>query len=205
MRFTEANIVLLGGFNPHIIEPGWLRREHVVEDTQDAIQAAMVVGGDDSGRMHFSLGGYQWQVSGERLLVAVKNGAISYLSPVTACQRLLEKLPHTPIRALGYNFTFRCEREKWPHPAPSVPGIERFADELGTLESSSTTLLLKRKDEVRIRLTLNVGQDSVSLSANVHRNVEGLRMAITHMISYQVDCEWIKRVVAGMSKQEIET
>ena len=118
LSFRFAQTVAVGPFNPFIVTPEWSAK-HVLdaaggEDVEWPFEPAI------SPYSRFTLGNFDWDVSFEQL--AVGSG-----QPVgdADCGRLvakvLELLPHTPVRAVGNNFIFDCPPETWgARPLPSL-------------------------------------------------------------------------------------
>lgn len=193
MKLETANIVLLGGFNPHIIEPHWLNKVGVCSDENDRYETEVLVGtGPQLTR--FLAGGLWWEVSFEKLVVAVKAGITSAGSPVASCRRLLQTLPHTPIRAMGTNFNFKFDKDAWDGPTPSIDEIEGLVASDGEIQSRTTVIRSLREDGARVLFQLAVGVDSVSFDANFHRSVEGISMAQERLNDFDGDREFVKNV-----------
>lgn len=201
MKLTDSNIVLIGGFNPHIIEPGWLMREEVVEETRDEFQVEVQLPGVGglARSIRFELDRIQWEVGLDRIKLASRNGC----SPAPWIERLLERLPHTPIRAVGNNFRFVCPRNEWSQPVPALPSKSDLGDALGEPVSSTLVSRTKNPDGTHINITLTIAPQEVIVDANVHRAVANHKAALAAIGSFDQDRDRIRRIVATMSHQEM--
>lgn len=201
MKLVDANIVFIGGFNPNIIQPMWLSKHDVVEEKQEPFKVEIQVDMDSkSKRMRFDLDGFNWQVSEDRIQIASDKA----ISPVPMCIRLFELLPHTPIRAVGMNFRFLCDRKSWTQPIPAVPSSESIVELLGDSVSSSLMSHTKRKDGTLINLTMSFTEAEAEIGVNIHRGVSDFDMARQAMGEFDTDLDSAKKICIAVSDQEIE-
>ena len=202
MIINDLNIVLVGGFNPHIIEPAWLMKEGVVDEKREKFsldwQFETMTGA--GFRSRFVLDGLQWEVGLERLKLASKGDP----SPAPWIERLLEKLPHTPVRAVGHNFQFQCPRSEWSGFVPSLPEEESLPDILGKAAFNRFITRSNLPDGTQITLTLTFSEKIVVIGANFHRGVKGIEMALEHIRNLEDDRNNMTEVVETISKQCIK-
>lgn len=207
MRLIDSNIVLLGGFNPNIIEPGWLSRYNVVEEKLDdefTTEIQLISGSPHL--MKFTLDGFRWEVTSDRILI----GSQKTKSPADWFGRLLDLLSHTPIRAVGINFKAECDRTDWPHDAPKLPKQNEATSLIGDIIASTTVTKGRRSDGTQVNLTLNATNANVFLDANFHRaipvqeDVSPVELAKKAMSEFESDCELFHSIISIMIGREVD-
>jgi len=131
LTFVLSETVSVGAFNPRIITPSWLVKNEVVREPEwleDIIDSMPI---DENG---FPLGGFQWDVDYERLVVSANKRDRDCGTPTA---RVIDLLPHTPITAVGHNFHYTCPVSDWP--AVAVPKLgTRAGRELAATETRWT-------------------------------------------------------------------
>ena len=102
-------------FNPQIISPPWLLKEQVIAEPKPVeVQFAQV------GRafaFRFKIGDLAWQVDFMQLVVSSENVSSDTAAVVA---KVVEKLPHTPLTAIGNNFHYRCNLSQWQGRLPRL-------------------------------------------------------------------------------------
>lgn len=205
MQLIDSNIVLLGGFNPNIIEPAWLSRHDVVEEKSDEFTTEIQFGPGAPQMMRFNLDGLRWEVALDRVLV----GSGKARSPAKWLIRLLELLPHTPIRAVGTNFKLRSERSDWPIDIPALPNQRAAGSLLGEAVTSTAVTRGRLGGGTQVNLTLNATESELVLDANFHRGVASgdaisvMDMAKQAMSEFDGDWERLKKIVSQMTGKEV--
>ncbi|MCC5786068.1 MAG: hypothetical protein JJU33_05145 [Phycisphaerales bacterium] len=205
MRLTDSNIVLLGGFNPHIIEPSWLSRHDVVEEKSDEFMTEIQFGPSAPQMLRFNLDGLRWEVTLDRVLV----GSSETRSPAEWLIRLLDLLPHTPLRAVGINFKLRSERTEWPIDLPTLPNQEAIQSLIGEVVTSTAVTRGRLENGTQMSLMLNATQAEVVLDANFHRGVfnsgemSAMEMAKQAMTEFDGDWSRLRDIVSKMTGKEV--
>lgn len=205
MHLTDSNIVLLGGFNPNIIEPLWLSRHDVVKQKGEEFTTEIQFGPAAPQVMRFDLDGLRWEVSLDRVLI----GSGEPRSPAEWFIRLMELLPHTPIRAVGINFRLRSERSEWQSSVPMLPNQEAAAELIGDIAASTAVTRGRLEDGTQINLTLNATKDEVVLDANFHRGVKPTKevaaMDLAKQAMSEFDADWgrVRSIVSAMTGAEV--
>ena len=206
VQLIDSNIVLVGGFNPHIIEPMWLSRNDVVAEKSDEFETEIQFGPGAPHLMRFTLDGLRWEVALDRLLV----GSDEARSPAEWLSRLLDMLPHTPLRAVGINFKLRCDRVDWPIELPSLPNQTAADPLIGEIVTSSAVTHGRLEDETQLKLVLTASGSEVVLHGNFHRGVENtehdsvLDMAKRAMSEFDDDWARLRDIVAKMTGKEVD-
>lgn len=205
VQLTDSNIVLLGGFNPNIIEPSWLSRHDVVKEKSDEVMTEIQFGPGAPQMMRFKLDGLRWEVAFDRVLV----GSGEARTPAKWLVRMLDLLPHTPIRAVGINFKLRSDRATWPIGIPSLPNQEAAGTLIGEVVTSAAVTRGRLENETQVNLTLNATQAEVVLDANFHRGVANseamtaMDMAKQAMSEFDGDWGRLQEIVSQMTGMEV--
>ncbi len=199
MELVNANTVLLGGFNPHIIQPSWLVEQEVAADNTEETGVSVQINiGGGAQPIRFNLGGFEWEVGLTRLKISSDEGC----DPSHIIKKLLELLPHTPIRAVGHNFQFRDAERKWEQPLASLPNEHLFHDKLGEQVSSAIVSTTKRNGDVDLKIVITVSSHEALIDANYHRGVDGHSGALNAIDSFGADLEHITDIAEGMCGRE---
>jgi hypothetical protein len=159
-----ASCVAVGRFNPAILTPPWLIEQEILTNSEAEIGQPL-----GSSILQFRAAGFMWQASLNKLEVHAESPDSD---PGEFVAQVLEKLPHTPIRAVGNNFAIAV-------PPQAGKGLFSLiacslADRLTTPEHEvllvSTTLALSHEKEA-IKITLEAEQGEVAaVSFNFHRD-----------------------------------
>lgn len=208
MQLVSSEIVMIGAFNPRIIEPEWLRRVGVVtgDSTECEISTQVRFPTLLTGQPHpliFSLGGFEWMVGYERLIVRSQSDQ----SPGSALLSLLEALPHTPIDAVGNNFHFECAGASW-HGFDIDLATQRIQSAIdGATKLTSLTLVRQLASDCQLKLDFEkhvVDEDfKVLLRSNFHRQVAGINEAKIAVDSFETDLSFIRHVVGALAAGEL--
>jgi hypothetical protein len=105
----KISLVVVGQFNQAILVPSWLAKHGIIEPTGAQTQVQIDPGGEV--QMRHRSGPLEWRVERGRLTVEVRailgeDVTAELASLVGFATAILEKLPHTPVIAVGYNFYF---------------------------------------------------------------------------------------------------
>lgn len=114
-KLKEVNVIILGSWNIAIINPFWLKKEFPKIITEKAPIKANIILGQQAIR---------FDIKGALInaIIAIDNNAMMIGSELINEKNLLsiakltlgifEKLPHTPIRAVGHNFTYEINNNE---------------------------------------------------------------------------------------------
>ena len=159
LAFQSANLVLAGNFNPYILSPEWLTNQNIW--TPKELRVA--VGAVSQDGIQLNGDGITWIISSSRLSISS--------SETDQCQRLskslLEKLPHTPIGAVGITFTFHNSHRT------NDPICDVISGRLAGHEES--TVLFKwgavlHQDNAQSTSEVVEGSNGVTSTVHFHRN-----------------------------------
>ena len=162
IELPNQNVTVLGAFNPEILGPAWVQRH--IENIAPTIEMLVPTAG---GTVMYRAGELTWVTTRERLVVCGPPRATGQF-----VAGVLEKLPHTPLVAIGVNSQLAGEL------SPSHCGpwrLERSDSETqslldGTLVDLSFSQAVRRKDGVRLtlKLTWPTSELDVLLDFNYH-------------------------------------
>lgn len=189
-----AQTVAVGPFNPHIITPEWLVKWNVVPDQEAEFRLGVLADG-----AAFRFGKVEWQVDDRRLMVSTPTFTDDCGALVA---KVLDLLPHTPVRAVGHNFHFLCKsRQEWGNsPLPALG--EKDLGEVPQLEQSRWTGIF-RHDGVRVELTVVDAEDGVVVLLNHHRVTNNIDDAKAAAQQFRQDCEVSLGLLRDLLNQEI--
>lgn len=164
IEVDHTSIVMVGMWNPGIINPQWLQQHEIVK----RVPTGTALGFQPLGRtIRFELEGMAWEVSDSRLAIRCES---IRKSCGTYAAKVLELLSHTPMEAIGTNFVFtvkglpsvhvpRGGNISLPGQARSVPFSQVSWQGVADLD----------KDTV-LNLTVTKAPGGVVLALNFHRN-----------------------------------
>ncbi len=171
LKLFEIDTIVIGRFNPHIISPPWLIKEKVIAEG-GTVGAELALAGRAMA-FRFNTGDFTWQVDYNRLIVTTEK--IGDTAAIAA--KVIEKLPHTPLTAIGSNFRYRCSLSQWDGRLPKLDGIG--FDELkeyGDVQSVGWKASVSQPDGVTVNAEVNLEPgESLSpvliVNVNYHRQV----------------------------------
>ncbi|MBN2476069.1 MAG: hypothetical protein JXB62_15770 [Pirellulales bacterium] len=200
IALQSFDVVVVGRFNPYIVTPQWLHKEGMCQSES----AEVAIGWSPSGPsvFSFSLDDFRWQVSDSRLMVSANTAG---LDPAERVARVVEKLPHTPVSALGHNFHYRSEIGKWEGGLPKIgeldgQGIEQF----GKLRQLSWSCALELHDLV-FNMTLERREGSIEINTNLHREVSEIEQVMEMAEGFGGDLALSHRLIQSITKERVAT
>lgn len=194
LSLETAQTLALGSFNSHIITPEWLVKHKVCDDAEVEFRFIPLVQG-----LAFSLKDVRWQIDSRLLLVESCRENCGDLMA-----KVIDLLPHTPIRAVGNNFHYAASREDWNNSPLPMLGDARY----GNLEESvrvEQTLwaCVIRKDEVRVEVTVAEDEPGMAVLFNFHRETNNSEGAIKAARQFADDQRWSEDMIRRLSGQEV--
>lgn len=172
VSLESAQTLAIGAFNPHIITPQWLIKQGVCAAADFQIRFFPPRQG-----LAFSLNETQWQIDFDSLSVDSRRHNCGEL-----LGRVIELLPHTPIRAVGNNFHYAASRESWDTCPLPVPGLDKGLDQFGMVDERRWSTVI-RNESVRIEVTVAESESAMAAQFNFHRetaSAEQARQAAHH-------------------------
>ena len=172
-ELDHTSIVVLGVWNQAIISPAWLHKQGIVTKLPSGVEATYDLPTKTIG---FSIPeDVQWQIRSDRIVVkrsSLRNCG-TYVSGV------LDKLTHTPIRAVGTNFV-------WKLPAADclqLPGGSQLTVPVTANGLTFSQVQWQGQTDLDSETVLNVvanrEQGGCVVSLNLHRNCDSAAKART--------------------------
>lgn len=165
-------MIIVGAWNPAIVQPTWLSQRKVVE----ASEAQNVSANPFTKGFYFEIDGVAWHVDEQRLQI----WSPGKLDTGIYAARVLNLLSHTPVQAMGTNFYFQTIAQDWP--ADKAPRIGNWDLEDAPPEQQfeqfvwSGTKKMGADTTCKITVTRGTGE-AVALHLNLHRDVDATRAA----------------------------
>jgi hypothetical protein len=158
MKIQNANtsIVLAGSWNQQILTPKWLKNNKITDQEKIQIEVAI---NNPSLPIRYKLENVYLNISQQKVIIyPIEETEDSYDSAECIAIQLLEKLIHTPIIGIGYNFQFTEEK-------PDKKIVDRFifTDEeiVNNLRGTVKERVIKRKLSINDKLlNLTMSLDS---------------------------------------------
>ena len=117
----NSNLVIIGAWNPAIITPVWLRQQFPDLFPGGQYQAEFITGPAVSVR--FTINDVLIDASNGRLVMSSRIDDLARLESLPRLAiAIAERLPHTPVAAVGFNFAFEATER-------AALAVDRFLDE----------------------------------------------------------------------------
>lgn len=162
LQLESSNVFIRGNFNPYIFSPEWLTSQGVWEEQEVHLALGATLG--DGIQFRSVNSDIEWSVSSSSLIIATLGDA------GTLAASVMEKLPHTPVQAVGCNFVFALA--SWDSDLVPKLGASSLLD----LPSKYHAELVKwtgvfHLDEQRVDMAVACGNEGITVSFNHHRSV----------------------------------
>jgi hypothetical protein len=185
-----ASCVAVGRFNPAILTPDWLIAQGILPDGE--VEIGQPLG---SAILQFRAAGFMWYASLNKLQVH-SEGIDS--DPGVFVSQVLEKLPHTPVRAVGNNFAIALPpgagKSLFPLIACSL--VDRLTTPQHEVLLVSTTLTLSHENEALIKVSLEAEQgEVVAASFNFHRDCASATAGVEAARKWTTDRDEARRLL----------
>ncbi len=182
LQLETANIVVVGNFNPYLISPEWLSSRKIW--SSDDIHLAL--GALRKDGVQFRGGGVEWFVSSDRLIIDSKSVNCGVLAAL-----VLDELPHTPLSAVGMNYTFSADE-------PLVSSISEAITQ--TIAGSKIVRwgAVLHDSESRTEVTCVTGSEGITFSVNQHRMARTATEAIEAAKKFDSDRDRSQELVKNI-------
>jgi len=169
----SSNLVIIGAWNPAIITPIWLRQQFPELFPGDQFQAEFITG--PAVAVRFTINNVQIDPSNGRLVLSCGiDDQPTFESLPRLATAISDRLPHTPVAAVGLNFVFEA--------AQGAPlAVDRFLNEGGQDEFYANLGLTSRigrqvthsfaLPQSTLNLTYEYKPERTTLMFNFHNNV----------------------------------
>jgi len=175
------NIVLVGGWNRKVFRPQWVTQELL---GTNAVEYAIAVD-DPSLPMKISSRHMRLDVSSERLQIGSVDPSDENFAEIQGiADRVLELLPHTPVKAAGVNCRW-IER----HPRENLLGVFQLRDndllaDAGAIVGTTGISRALRLRDWQVNLSMRLERErneQVVIDFNFHRATESSAVAREHL------------------------
>lgn len=166
MRLVGRNVVVRGEFNRAIVTPKWLVGQEILEDGE--VQAVLT-DHPNAARL-FTFGEFKWHVGPDRLMARGLDPEANDPGPIIA--RILDKLPHTPVTAIGHNFLFEVASDPSISPLLGARSGQEVARSLELdLTRSEATFVMRSDENSSVTVKATVEKSDSKLDLNFHFQV----------------------------------
>jgi hypothetical protein len=188
------DVVVLGRFNPHIINPEWLKKQEICEGADVKVLFGFNMD-DQRGEFRFSIGKFKWQVTDARLSIGTTDG-----NPSELAAAVIDKLPHTPLSAIGHNFSYRMDADAEKRlRVPQLGELDRtgLAENRGTVRQTSWSCIMELANAL---LNMKVVQrdNSLEVTTNLHRDVSDPAKIKELAHDFEKDVQLSNRMVSSI-------
>lgn len=109
----KSNLIVIGAWNPAILQHSWLRNEFPALITEDNINIQLVAGAGSVSSYRMEFEKFFLDPNGGRLVFSPKKFELETLKLIAdLAQGIREKLQFTPIAAAGCNFSYKLEQNE---------------------------------------------------------------------------------------------
>jgi hypothetical protein len=167
-QFEKASCVVVGTFNMYILHPQWLLKNNILENPADT-----------GFEINLARPGFRFRFESLTISVSPDRLAIETQDPAADCGKtiaaILEKLPHTPLFALGNNAQYRAdtaEAAELSQPIRDWPRIESPMPASAVVQRTFH-VGIKRAERENVNLQIAIKENSLELISNVHVDLTG--------------------------------
>jgi hypothetical protein len=197
MDLKTSDIVVIGAFNPAIISPEWLIDQGITTAPAEPTSIDLELGLRND--IVFTLDECRWRVSPDRLVLE----PLSAANPVAKIKSVVEKLPHTPVRAVGLNFHFHCPAAAWKGGQPRLGSLA--ADSLtlgGKVQHRAWTTGVAFEDGSHLNLTVRTTDAQTLADFNFHRLATKTDKVLAALDKFDHDMIKARGIVAQLNSGE---
>ncbi|MEX1027255.1 MAG: hypothetical protein WD049_04510 [Candidatus Paceibacterota bacterium] len=197
LKLNERTCVARGTFNIYIFQPDWfVKIMELDEDTEGQILADFSQPGL---RVRFQDGELIWTIRPDSIILTSSSSKRSVGDLVS---KVLHKLPHTPMRAVGNNFTFSNKLEDLGPQDDAAPTFWLEPSRVPGLLHSDIGGAIKRGDAV-YNLAISRTETDLRLVANVHRETKTCEAAEEAANKFNDDFDAIVEMASSLFSLEV--
>ena len=185
--FDRTSIVVIGAWNPAIIQPEWLFRSKVVEIPPPEISVEV---NPRTRQYRYMLGDFRWTIDDSRLeILSQKMQDCGVFAA-----RVLALLPHTPVEAVGTNFVFKYPFQQWPDGLTVRIGQFNLNEQPDSVKFEQFTWSgVRSLERARLQISITQKKDSdVIVACNMHRNADSADAASAFAGSWSQDHDIVR-------------
>lgn len=189
-ELDHTSVVVLGAWNPAIICPQWLQEQGIVKKIPEELKFAF----QPLGRaVRFDLAGMTWEASDSRLTIVSR----VLRNCGTYAAKVLDRLPHTPLQAIGTNFVFQGPAKDWPRRrAPKIAELKHpIGGGVAPLSQVSWEGVIDLDDVTVLKLTVTEKDDTGVASFNLHRNCAKASAAKAFARKWRADLSVVQAIL----------
>jgi len=167
LQREDRQTVVRGRFNPHIINPEWLKSEGIWQADQVQMHLGAIFEGLNFGTADMKT---EWAVENRGLAIKSDNEDCGDLAA-----QVVKKLPHTPVTAVGNNFAYTVSPDETSGEIPKFGALIRqsFSPDLAfdELTWSGALPLTRGTGRISVGVTLPPDGDLI-VRFNFHRDIK---------------------------------
>ena len=154
----------------------------------------------------FKTGDFSWLVDYNRLVISTEKS----VDTAAIAAKVVEKLPHTPLTAIGNNFRFRSSLSQWKGRLPRLDdfGFDKLNGH-GDVQSVSWKGSISRADGVMVNTEVIVEpaqslSPTVSVNVNCHREADDVDSVIAAANKFEEDRKSITAFLETLLREKVE-
>ena len=182
-KLTNQNIVVLGSFNPAILQPAWLIKCGIIKEEKE-VNWKLPLGAVIAPAI-FEYGNLEWAVNFDKFQLSDKtdDGMVDLGKTVI---HTFKELKHTPVRASGHNFIFKGTDKVLAgslFEEGSLDTGEKFFN-LGTVQNVTKEIKISLDERKFLNLKTVKNDKHFEVSFNFHFDAGSMDEALAHCLSY---------------------
>ena len=160
-------LVIVGDWNSLLITPNWLNNVIYDGKLSDNLKPGVYIKGNSVLYREYQLPNLNLHVSPERIALRLPEESNEYELLIECVTKILSKLPHTPISALGINFTYE-ER------GGNQLEIEKQLFKLDNLFETKRVLVMQHDE---YKLTIGIKSTNETIGIDFNYNYEAMTVS----------------------------
>ena len=185
LKIKSQSIVILGSINPAILQPKWLIQCGLIPKEKEVEYKFPV--GAVIAPIQFRYEKLEWTVDYNRLQINIEDiNEVIDLGEIIS--RVFSELPHTPVKAIGHNFTYnllgRVNRS-----SPIFAGLQlgENVNDFGKIDAVSQEIDLVTSDKEKLKINIALKKEGIECKFNYHSDVDSISKMIEVSQTYLND------------------